>query len=388
MLELGVSLYPEQETIEQIDDYLSLARSYGFTKVFTSLFSVEGEKEEIISYFKNLCDIAHKHEMQVYGDCNAKFFMEMGATPKDLSVFKKIGLDVLRLDLMFGDDRDVEIVNNDQSLGIQLNASTIPAVERILERGGDPKRIIGSYNFYPLRNTGADAKEVQKVNRFFKEKNMKTQIFISSNVKGAHGPWPVSDGLPTIEQNRDMPVGLQLRHVFALGADEVIFGNAFVSKEEFEEIRNTLNEIYVYAQDQPFYFPGLRSQIPIGDIERLPVTIDLADGVTDTEKEILFVLNRHNVSEYTHIIIRSRWGRMDYRYTPIPARVCEKEYFVPGDVVILNDNVNRYKGEVHIVVSPIRNTGTMNYVGRIAEEEMFLLEYMTYGTNIGFLERK
>ena len=37
---LGVSVYPEQETLEQIDAYLKLASSHGFTKVFTSMFSV------------------------------------------------------------------------------------------------------------------------------------------------------------------------------------------------------------------------------------------------------------------------------------------------------------------------------------------------------------
>ena len=136
MIQLGVSLYPEQETSEQIDNYLKMANSYGFTKIFTSLFSVEGSNEEIIRYFKDLCDVAHKYGMQVYGDCNARFFNLIGAKPDDLSVFKQMGLDVLRLDLMFDDERDVQIVNNDQGLGIQLNASTIPAVERILENGG------------------------------------------------------------------------------------------------------------------------------------------------------------------------------------------------------------------------------------------------------------
>ena len=43
MIQLGVSLYPEQETAEQIDAYLTLARRYGFTRVFTSLFSVQGD---------------------------------------------------------------------------------------------------------------------------------------------------------------------------------------------------------------------------------------------------------------------------------------------------------------------------------------------------------
>ena len=85
MIQLGVSLYPEQETPQEIEEYLRLANSCGFTKVFTSLFSVEGPKEEIVRYFRDLSDAAHKYGMQVYGDCNARFFMEMGASPEDLS---------------------------------------------------------------------------------------------------------------------------------------------------------------------------------------------------------------------------------------------------------------------------------------------------------------
>ena len=388
MIRLGVSLYPEQETAEQIENYLQLAQKYGFTKVFTSLFSVEGSKEEIIKYFRDLSDVAHRYGMEVYGDCNARFFIQIGATPDDLSVFKEMGLDVLRLDLMFNDERDVALVNNDQGLGVQLNASLIPAVKHVIELGGDRSRIIGSYNFYPLRNTGAGSEDVYEANRFFQSEGMKTQIFISSNVEGAHGPWPISDGLPTIEADRDLHIGLQLRHVYALGCEEVIIGNAFASEEELKELSDTVKEIYVYAEDKPFYFPGLRNEIPIGDIERVPLTIEPSDDLSDSEKELLFVFKGHNVSEYTHTIIRSRWGRMDFRYTPIPVRACDKEYFEPGDVVILNDNVGRYKGEVHIVVKPIRNDGTMNYAGKIAEEEMFLLDYLKYRTNIGFITKQ
>lgn len=387
MIQLGVSLYPEQETPQQIEDYLKLAKSFGFSKVFTSLFSVEGTKEEIVSYFKGLTSVAHKYGMEVYGDCNARFFMEMGASPDDLSIFKEIGLDVLRLDLMFNDERDVAIVNNKEELGVQLNASLIPAVKRIIELGGDKSRIIGSYNFYPLRNTGASSEDVMAANRFFKEEGMKTQIFISSLVKGSHGPWPISDGLPTIEEDRDLPVGLQLRHVLALGCDEVIFGNAFVSEDEFKEISETMKQIYVYGEDKPFYFPGIRSQIPIGNIERIPLTIKLAEGVSDTEKEILFDFTKHNSSEYTHIIIRSRWGRFDYRPIPIEPRKCDREYFEPGDVLIINGNIPRYKGEVHIARKKIRNDGTQNYVGKIAEEEMFLLDYLKYMVNFGFIRK-
>ena len=131
MIQLGVSLYPEQETSQQIEDYLTLAEKYGFTRVFTSLFSVEGSREEIISYFRELCEAAHRHGMLVYGDCNARFFMQMGCSADDLSVFREIGLDVLRLDLMFNDERDVAIVNNKEGLSVQLNASLVPTVKKI-----------------------------------------------------------------------------------------------------------------------------------------------------------------------------------------------------------------------------------------------------------------
>ena len=99
----------------------------------------------------------------------------------------------------------------------------------------------------------------------------------------------------------------------------------------------------------------------------------------------MFEFTKHNASEYTHLIIRSRWGRFDYRPIPIPARKCDKPYFEAGDVVIINGNVPRYKGEVHIVRKPIRNDGTQNYAGKILPEEMFLLEYLKYGVCFGFI---
>ena len=42
---LGISLYPEQESMEEIESYIQMASKYGFTKIFTSMFSVPGTKE-------------------------------------------------------------------------------------------------------------------------------------------------------------------------------------------------------------------------------------------------------------------------------------------------------------------------------------------------------
>ena len=79
---LGVSVYPEQVSMEEIDAYLALASKYGFKKVFTSMFSVEGTKEEVFAYFKKFCDIAHQYGMVVDGDCNTMFLHKMGQQKK------------------------------------------------------------------------------------------------------------------------------------------------------------------------------------------------------------------------------------------------------------------------------------------------------------------
>ena len=93
MIRLGVSVYPEQETIEEIDQYLAMASKYGFTKIFTSLFSVPGTKEEVFNYFKNFIDIAHKYGMEVCGDANTDFLRKMGIVKQinTKSYFKVFG---------------------------------------------------------------------------------------------------------------------------------------------------------------------------------------------------------------------------------------------------------------------------------------------------------
>lgn len=58
-MKLGLSVYPEQESKEQIEAYLKMGAKYGFDYLFTSIFSVDETKEEIIQYFQGLTKIAH-----------------------------------------------------------------------------------------------------------------------------------------------------------------------------------------------------------------------------------------------------------------------------------------------------------------------------------------
>ena len=54
MTELGVLAYPDLSPMDKIKEYLQLASKYGFTRVSSSMLSVEGTNEEIISILKSL----------------------------------------------------------------------------------------------------------------------------------------------------------------------------------------------------------------------------------------------------------------------------------------------------------------------------------------------
>ena len=370
---LGVSLYPEQETLEEIDAYLKKASAYGFKKVFTSMFSVPGTKEEIIAYFKDFTKIVHKYGMIVSGDCNSELFHRLEATETDLSVFKDIGVDILRMDFSFNDERDATLINNKEGLKIEI--------------GAKPENISTCHNFYPERYTAPSLEAINDINNYWKAKNIPVAIFISSLVKGSHGPWPVSDGLPTIEEHRDMPIEIQLKHCLALdNVDEIIIGNAYASDEEFKAIDQVMKQVYVdIPKNESLGF--LADFVPHGLTKRIPFKIHLDKGTTALEKEILFNYPSHSdLGDCMNYMLRSRWTRMIYKGKEIPCRPCDKAYYTRGDVVIVNDNLVHYRGEIQIVLKEMKVDGQRNLLGHIDENEIFILEHIKAKDVFTFVE--
>ena len=67
--------------------------------------------------------------------------------------------------------------------------------------------------------------------------NIKVAAFVSSQEEGTYGPWPVNEGLCTLEIHRDLPIDVQARHLFATRlVDDVIIANAYASEEELSTL--------------------------------------------------------------------------------------------------------------------------------------------------------
>ncbi len=391
--ELGISVYPDLRPLEEIKDYFKLASTYGVSKVFSSMFSVEGTKEEVLDYFRELIVSAHENKMKVSLDVNPMCFEKMGATVEDLSVFASIGVDILRMDLSFGAKQDAILVENPYGITIEFNNSPT-IVQGLLDCGIDPKKFLVCHNFYPQRYTAmkwnkfvAKNKEIKALSR-----DVRIAAFISANAQPTHGVWDAVCGLPTVEKLRMMPIDLQARLLLASGdVDDILIGNAYATEAEFKALQEALSESENLKGELD---PTLKMLVEHGlislekPVKRLRITLD--PEVSEIEREILFKFYPHlDMGDSSEWIWRTRISRFVYSLPDkvVAPRAVDGEMFEVGDVVIVNDNYKHYAGEVQIVKLPIVNDGTRNRVGHLDVDEYEMVRLIEDGDLVEFLEK-
>ena len=87
-----------------------------------------------------------------------------------------------------------------------------------------------------------------------------------------------------------------------------------------------------------------------------------------------------------HYMLRSRLPRILYRGRSIPERKCHKTHYTKGDVVIVNDNLAHYLGEIQVVLKDMPVDGQRNLIGRIRKDEIFILDEIKAGDGFTFME--
>lgn len=361
MHKLGISLYPQHSTPEKDNAYMALAAKHGFQRIFTCLLSGKGEREEIISTFTDFMNRAHRYNFEVAVDTNPDIFEKLGATPFDLKPFADIGVDIIRLDGNFGSTEDIAITRNPYHIAIEFNSSQNLDLDLLLERGADRHNIVTCHNFYPQRYTGMGFERFHDLASKYKKSGFRTAAFVSSHNADTFGPWPVREGLPTCEMHRDLPIDLQMRHLLSTGLiDDIIIGNCFAAEDE------------------------LRAMAAV-DCSRITMKLSLAEGVTASEKHIVSNFRHFERVDSSAYMLRSSMPRLEYRSTSIPHRPVEKPYFTRGDVLVVNDNLSYYRGELQVALCDIPNDGQRNLVGAIPAQECILLDAIKPEYEFGFI---
>ncbi|SFB25067.1 DUF871 domain-containing protein [Clostridium frigidicarnis] len=351
MKTLGISIYPGNGALDEIKEYINKAAKYGFKRIFTCLISHEDKSiDEIINEFKEITYFANKLDMMVIADVEPQVFKKLGITYKDLSFFKEIGLHGIRLDIGFTGLEESIMSYNDNEFKIEFNMSNgTKFIDNIISYKANPENLLGCHNFYPHRYTGLSYDHLIKCSKEFKNLGIRSAAFINSN-SAKFGPWPVSEGLCTLESHRELPIDIQCKHLFATGLiDDVIIANMFASEEELSSLSKINKDI-------------------------LELKVNLVKDIPKLEKKIVleeFHFNRGDVSEY---MIRSTQSRVKYKGHNFP--VFNTPEIKRGDILIESNLYSRYAGELQIALKDMDNSGKTNVVGKIDDNELFLLDYL------------
>lgn len=350
---LGISIYPDKQDQNEIIKYIDLAHSLGYKNIFTCLLSIEGGKEEIINKYTNIIKYANQLKMRVTLDIAPKTFGDFGISYDDLSFFAKMGANTIRLDVGFDGLKESLMTFNKYNLNIEINMSNgTKYLDNIISHHPNKNRLQGCHNFYPQEYTGLKLNHFINCSLNFKNNNIKTAAFITSQ-DATVGPWPIMDGLCTLEMHRNLPVAIQLKHMMGLNLIDTIFiGNAFASEQELRDLAS-------------IYFS-----------KSLSLNVNFLDTTTYLDKQIVLDEMHFNRGDVSNYMIRSTQSRVKYKSSNFP-QIKNPEFFQKGDIVICNDSFGQYKGELQLILANQKNTDNRrNLVARVVNDELFLIDYI------------
>ncbi|MGE7918395.1 DUF871 domain-containing protein [Viridibacillus sp. NPDC093762] len=358
MRRLGISIYPQHSTLEEMQNYIQLAHDHGFSRIFTCLMSVKNTEEK--EKLQQINQFAQQLGFDISADIAPQVFEELGLTYRDIGTLKEqYHLAALRLDMGFSGHEEAFMSLDASNLKVELNISNgTKYVENILSYQPNRENIIGCHNFYPRKYTGLSRDHFIKSSKLFKDNHIRTAAMISSN-HAQYGPWEETPyGLPTLEEHRGLPITVQAKDLWHTGLiDDLIIGNMYATEEELQAL---------------------------GKLNRQKLELDIVPSAENSEVEnkIIFEephFNRGDVSEY---VIRSTQSRVKYKAEQF--RQHDVFDIRTGDVTIDNDEDTRYKGELQLVLKDIPNSGSTNIVAKVVPEEIYLLEKIRPWESFGF----
>lgn len=360
---LGISIYPEHSTVEKDKAYIKLAHQYGFTRIFTCLLSVNGDKEQILKEFTETIDYANSLGMEVLVDISPRVFSQLEISYSDLSFFHKMGAYGIRLDLGYSGHEESVMTYNPYGLKIEINMSNATKyLDNIITYKPNLDNLIGSHNFYPHRYAGLSYDHFIKCCQDFKKHGIRTAAFVNSHA-ATYGPWPITEGLCSLEMHRTLPICVQAKHLFATGLiDDVLIANCYASEAEIKALS------------------------VVASYDKLSFKLHIHESATELERKIIFQephFYRGDVSDY---LIRSTQSRVKYKNEEF--KPGNTPHIKRGDILIENERYGQYKGELQIALKDMENSGKTNVVGHIDETELFLLDYLEPWGKFQFTEKK
>src|SRR5699024_2516525 len=192
---LGISLYPNHSQYEEDLEYIKLAKTYGFERIFMSMLEIDDAKTNTINRFNQIIKEAKKLNYEVILDIAPDAIELLGASYDDLSSFKVVGTDGFWLYSGFDRKKESNITFNEYELITELNMSNVVAYfDNIISSQSNTPFLYGCHNFYPQDGTGLPLDFFEESSKRFKKYGLRTAAFVSSHF-GEVGPCDINNRL-------------------------------------------------------------------------------------------------------------------------------------------------------------------------------------------------
>lgn len=352
MKRLGISIYPEKSSKKEILDYIDLSSEMGFSRIFSCLLSVNKSKDEIKKDFIEINKYAKSKGFEVIVDVAPNIFSNLGISYNDLEFFDEINADGVRLDIGFTGNEEAIMTFNKYNLKIEINMSNnVHTIDTIMDYMPNRYNLYGCHNFYPHIYSGLNLDYFIKCTERFLKYGIRTAAFVTSQNKNTFGPWPVTQGLPTLEMHRFLPLDVQIKHFLAIDCiDDILISNCYPSYEELNSLKNL-------------------------DMRLITFDVEMKKDVPEVENDILFKELHFNRGDKSENMIRSTQSRLKYKGHEFKL-FNAPEIIKRGDIVIESSKYGHYAGELQIALKEMKNTGMSNVVGKVCDNEIFLLDYI------------
>lgn len=355
MYDCGVTVYPDYQSIEEIENYLNECKKLGYTRLFTCMqlgdYGFEKGKNSSDPIFKQLFKLAKDIGLITSADITDKVFKDYGASTSNLSKFKDLGLDILRLDGGFTSDQIIEMAKNEYNIKIELNASHILSICDLdnffnqLEIAGVKERILTCFNFYPRTDTGQTLDDINDTIKKLSKYQVSISAFIASQACNSllH---KYGHGIPTLEKHRYLSPKIAAQELSAIGINHIIFGDSFASSNEIKDLIKYSKSDYIEL------FVVFNDYVSEETKEKICSTVFMSRG--DQPSSVIRVQQLRGFKTKSNNCVK-------------------REYL---SVTIDNDLAGRYSGEIQIVIKDLPADATVNVIGKITNQSELLLEYI------------
>jgi uncharacterized protein len=332
---IGISFYLNDPLAEE---RIERAGKMGVKRAFTSLHIPE-ESGDLAGRAMVLLQCAKDAGIEVYADVSLKTPGHLGLD--SLFDLKSLGVSGLRLDDFFENELIVELA---KEFKLALNASILfeEDVRALLDGGLKSSQLLAWHNFYPRIETGLSDWFFQSQNELFGKYGIPVSAYIPGD---GEKRGPLFEGLPTLEEHRDMDPFLAALELFHFGVEDVYIGDPEVSEELLRKLINFDRDHCVEIRIEGFQ-EGVFKLRP------------------DFSRDVRRFMDTRSVDAVVPENTTERWM---------------------GSITRDNDSYGRYRGEIQITLCDLPADERVNVVGKVVEEDIVLLSYLKPGQKVKFI---